>query len=111
MCGGHFIIHGTSNRLFPREVHSRKWMVNYLPWCDKRSVNPFWVLSRFRGFKNVLRENPQLFFNSKRAEGWSGSRIALASALQTFLHPFRVSVTSLLPSFVLLLQKVKQPGT
>lgn len=36
--GGIVAILGTSNRLWPREQHSRRWLVGYLP----RAVDPFW---------------------------------------------------------------------
>jgi len=34
--GGLILLTGTSNRLWPRETHSRRWLVNYLPrWVDR----------------------------------------------------------------------------
>jgi hypothetical protein len=34
--GGAILLTGTSNRLWPREVHTRRWLVNYLPPCIDR---------------------------------------------------------------------------
>lgn len=43
---GHILVTGTSNRLWPREVHSRRWLVNYLPFGGyQRGVWP-WELRR-----------------------------------------------------------------
>jgi len=41
--GGHLLVTGTSSRLWPREVHSGRWLVNYLPrrvdrWIFGRAV-------------------------------------------------------------------------
>ncbi len=34
--GGIILLTGTSNRLWPREVHSGRWLINYLPdWVDR----------------------------------------------------------------------------
>ncbi len=34
--GGKIFLQGTSNRLWPREVHSRRWFVNYVPRAADR---------------------------------------------------------------------------
>lgn len=47
--GGRLLITGTSSRLAPKEVHSGRWLVNYLPsWVDRfagvswqRGISPF----------------------------------------------------------------------
>lgn len=50
--GGILAICGTSNRMMPREMHSRRWMVNYLPraiWPGaERGIAP-WQLARLIG--------------------------------------------------------------
>ena len=39
--GGAMLICGTASRLAPREIHSRRWLVNYLPrWADKWTGRP-----------------------------------------------------------------------
>ena len=43
--GGIILIGGTSSRLWPREIHSGKWLVNYLP----RAIDRVWGASRARG--------------------------------------------------------------
>jgi ubiquinone/menaquinone biosynthesis C-methylase UbiE len=103
--GGQLVIHGTSNRLSPREAHSGKWLINYVPNYYQDSVNPFWILRKMRQYRNVLLDQPELFFASKRDEGWGKGRMATMRAAQRVLRPLRVSVGMVLPSFVLLLQK------
>jgi SAM-dependent methyltransferase len=47
--GGRLLVTGTSSRLSPKEVHSGRWLVNYLPrridsWlgrCRQRGLDPF----------------------------------------------------------------------
>jgi SAM-dependent methyltransferase len=43
--GGRILVTGTSNRLWPKEVHSEKWLVNYLP----RSIDRIFRLNLQRG--------------------------------------------------------------
>ncbi|MEM7401001.1 MAG: class I SAM-dependent methyltransferase [Pseudomonadota bacterium] len=54
---GKILVTGTSSRLWPKEVHSRRWLVNYLPrWSDRllgapgglqRGVTPWFVRKGF----------------------------------------------------------------
>jgi len=37
--GGKILVTGTSNRLWPKEVHSRKWFINYLPRIFDHTLN------------------------------------------------------------------------
>lgn len=43
--GGMILLTGTSNRLWPRESHSRRWLVNYLP----RAIDRLWGRPLQRG--------------------------------------------------------------
>ena len=36
--GGHLLVMGTSNRLAPQEVHSRRWLINYVPRCADQAI-------------------------------------------------------------------------
>lgn len=38
--GGRILVTGTSNRLWPKEVHSGRWLVNYLPEALDRFMGP-----------------------------------------------------------------------
>jgi SAM-dependent methyltransferase len=64
--GGVVMVLGTSNRLWPRENHSARWLVNYLPqdlafprtqgaWCA-RAVWPWRLTRAFRNYREVLCE-------------------------------------------------------
>jgi len=63
--GGLMLLTGTSNRLWPREVHTRRWLVNYLPvFLDRlwgrplqRGVWP-WALRRGFGRHYVNLDRP-----------------------------------------------------
>ena len=63
--GGLMLICGTSNRLSPREVHSGKWLVNYLPrgWFERgdsepeRGIAPWQLLATTRGGFSVVGQD------------------------------------------------------
>lgn len=53
--GGMILLTGTSNRLWPREVHSGRWLLNYLPrWLDRPGRPPaqrgLWPWTARHGF-------------------------------------------------------------
>ena len=60
--GGFIIVAGTSNRLAPKEVHSGRWLVNYLPrvfdaWTGssgrQRGVYPWRIRYGFGNYENL----------------------------------------------------------
>ncbi len=107
--GGVLLVHGTSNRLWPREVHSGQWLGNWIPRAlaprFRRGVNPLTVRRFFGGYQDLLEADPSAFADIKRAQGMSARNIRLLSAAAGALH---LSPGMLLPSFMLALRK---PGT
>jgi SAM-dependent methyltransferase len=84
--GGTILVTGTSNRLSPREVHSRRWLVNYLPRrldpAGKHVQRGIWpAAARFgfgRHYDNLDHAGDDgLFARSRRAMGMPRARLAL----------------------------------
>lgn len=113
--GGTILVLGTSNRLWPREIHSRRWFVNYLPrrvdpllsTDIQRGVFPWQV--RF-GFGSWYRDTGLLdggagYLEARRRMGVSGPRKMLLTAALRMLSPLRISVGLLTPSISVLLRK------
>ncbi len=74
-----FLICGTASRLAPREVHSRRWLVNFLPrWGDKfiygkpaqRGLSPRYLARCLRGR-----------FTDTSGDGWAMGRTAVHGQL------------------------------
>lgn len=79
---GLIIVTGTSNRLWPLEMHSRKWLVNYVPaFLDQllfsgkpigKGVFPWDIRYGFGQYENVdFAEGGCSFMESKRRMGMS----------------------------------------
>lgn len=73
--GGMILLTGTSNRLWPKEAHSHRWLVNYLPrWCDRLWGKPLqrgmWPWAARHGFgphyDNLDTAHPNNFFARSR---------------------------------------------
>lgn len=99
--GGAILLTGTSNRLWPREVHSRRWLVNYLPRVVdrlrgrplQRGVWPWAVRSGFGPhYVNLDRAEADHFFaRSRRRMGspplpltlllWAARRLGVGPGL------------------------------
>ncbi len=118
--GGRIIITSTSNRLWPRDVHGGRWLVNYLPttldrWLYpgqsvERGINPFTVRNTFKDFINVDAENnAQTYCKAKAASGMSGLRLRLLQTLAPIISVLGASIGMLTPSFTLTLQKPNAP--
>jgi SAM-dependent methyltransferase len=83
--GGMILLTGTSNRLWPREAHSHRWLVNYLPRALDRLFNkPLqrgmtpWMACRGFGphYDNLDAPNPRAYFaRSRIAMGMPRSRL------------------------------------
>lgn len=71
--GGQLLVLGTASRLAPREVHSRRWLVNYLPravdrvlgksW--QRGLSPFALARALRGRFEITA--PECWLAARRA--------------------------------------------
>lgn len=103
--GGILFIGGTSNRLMPREAHSHRWLVNYLPtdrW--QQGLWPWQITKAFHGYSDRLRGN-DLLLQVKREAGVRGGRLAALMALNALARVAGTSLGALLPSICLVLQK------
>ncbi|PWF46770.1 class I SAM-dependent methyltransferase [Massilia glaciei] len=84
--GGLILLTGTSNRLWPREAHSHRWLVNYLPrWFDRllasppqRGMSPWMARHGFGpGYDNLdLPRLDGFFARSRLAMGMPPKRLA-----------------------------------
>lgn len=76
--GGRLLVTGTSSRLAPREVHSGRWLVNYLPrrvdrWqgrCRQRGLSPFLL-------RRLVRDGFVDEDGADRGRGWTAARSAI----------------------------------
>jgi hypothetical protein len=103
---GILLVHGTSNRLWPREAHSGQWLGNWLPRAlapgRRRGVNPFALKRQLPGYVDLMRDDPSAFEDIKRAQGMSPGFIR---ALKSVSKALKVSPGMLLPSFMVALRK------
>ena len=114
--GGMILLTGTSNRLWPQEAHSARWLVNYLP----RPVDRLWRKPLQRGmwpwtarygfgphYDNLDTADPDNFFaRSRRGMGTSPAQLA---ALLWAARRLRVGPGLLAHNISCLLQK-RMPG-
>ncbi len=110
--GGKIMLQGTSNRLWPREVHSRRWLVNYLPLefdalLGKKLQRGMWPWEARHGFgpNYVNLDIPSqcgYFVRSRIKLGAHPTGVRLLTALAA---PFGVGPGLLTPNISCLLQK------
>jgi 2-polyprenyl-3-methyl-5-hydroxy-6-metoxy-1,4-benzoquinol methylase len=113
--GGVIAILGTSNRLWPKERHSRRWLTNYLPRALDpllpenarcRGVTPWSLRRAFPDYDDVvLRDRGRGFLAARSAMGLRGVDSSILSAAAKVTSRIGVSIGMLLPSIVMLLQK------
>lgn len=114
--GGTLLVMGTSNRLAFREIHSRRYFVNYLPPSFDRffgSVKPFqrgiwpWTIrNRFPDYQDlVLADWGSGIVSAKRAKNVGQARIILLHMLRFVCGTFSISVGSILPNIFMALRK------
>jgi len=113
--GGLILIQGTSNRLWPREMHSRRWLVNYMPrivdrYLQKdlqRGVFP-WEVRKGLGSRYVdldLLDRGGAYLEARKRMGASDLWIGLLRVSMQALHPLQVTVGWLTPSISMQLRK------
>lgn len=111
--GGLVVVIGTSNRLWPREVHSRQWLTNYLPrFLDRliparlrRGVSPFALRDGFPGCRDLLADDTGALARAKARMGTSSWKIRLLSAAAPWLRRLRLSPAVLMPTLTMWLSK------
>jgi SAM-dependent methyltransferase len=112
---GTILVQGTSNRLWPREVHSRRWLVNYLPrLVDRllatemeRGVFPWHVRSGFGpAYSDAgVADHGASYLEARKRMGVSAPRRLLLGTVAGALSPLRISIGLLTPSITALLRK------
>lgn len=111
--GGVLYVLGTSNRLWPREIHSEKWLANWLPrFTDNlfgprmRGLFPRELLRGFAPLVNAdLEDNCATYLESKRKSGTVAIKLIILKALAIIGRPFRITPGLLTPSIVVRLRK------
>jgi SAM-dependent methyltransferase len=110
---GLMVIVGTSNRLWPRELHSRQWLSNYLPrWVDgwwpgtpvRRGLTGGEILAALPGFTDRLAAEPERLIRFKRGMGGSRPTLPLLSAAARATALAGFSLGTLLPTLTMVLQ-------
>ena len=116
--GGTIAVLGTSNRIWPREVHSGKWLINYLP----RTFDPLFGRDFQRGvFPWQLRfgfgchyqdcglnDGGASYLEARKRIGSSGLKNALMKAAIRLLSPLKISVGLVTPNSSVLLRKTRR---
>lgn len=113
--GGTLAILGTSNRLWPKERHSKRWLVNYLPRAldpllpaeaRRRGVTAWTLRDAFPGYEDMgLKSEGRELLAMRSAMGLRGEESLAMTAAARVASRFGVSIGMLLPSIVLLLKK------
>lgn len=106
--GGIVFVAGTSNRFSPMEIHSRRWLINYLPRRFgaaaedvERGLFPWEVLRGFPGYAQLDKDDGSaLYFEWKKSAGMSASKRAVLGAIDQLSRPLLGMPAGLLtPSF------------
>ncbi len=111
--GGFLYVLGTSNRLWPREIHSEKWLANYFPrfmdnWFGSRmrGLFPWEVRNGFPDLVNEdLADHCVTYLEIKRNAGTNPIKLNILKLLAVFARPFGITSGLLTPSIVVRLRK------
>jgi SAM-dependent methyltransferase len=116
--GGLVAVLGTSNRLWPREGHSRRWLVNYVPRrLDfllrgapgarvARGITVQQIRAVLRDYEDRTRaDGGRLYVAMKQRMGVSGGKLAALTVASRALAALGVSPGAMAPTMSLLLAK------
>lgn len=111
--GGVILVLGTSNRLVPREVHSRKWFSNYVPVaCDRwfgprrRGIFPWQVTQNLCGYVDlVASDRGEVYFGVRRVLGDSEGKLRALKLFSLVARAVGLPAGAITPSFFLALEK------
>lgn len=112
---GIFMIMGTSNRLSPCEVHSKRWFVNYIPrFVDRmlgydwqRGLSPWTLLESFKTYKFLEHDDcSKSYLNIRKKFGWSYHKCSIIRFLAFILFPFGITPSLLTPNITATFQKI-----
>lgn len=116
--GGTIAVLGTSSRMWPREVHSGRWLVNYLPrridamfGSDiQRGVFPWHLRYGFGGHyqDSGLEDDGASYLEARKKIGSGSLKSTLMKTAVHLLSPLGISVGLLTPNISLLLCKDKR---
>lgn len=113
---GLILIAGTSSRLWPREVHSRRWFVNYLPHFlhrlgrftiqTPRGVSPWRLRYGFGDYSNHdLQDGGKAYRTARASMGHTPATLVALKGAHCLLSVFGLSVGLCTPNISLVLQK------
>jgi SAM-dependent methyltransferase len=112
---GLLVVSSTSNGIWPQEVHSRRWLVNYVPRAFdrkrsshiQRGVSPLQIRFGFgpRYRDLALTDKCARYLEAKRRSGTGGFNLCLFRMAARLLSPLGISVGLLTPSISALLRK------
>lgn len=120
--GGLVAVLGTSNRLWPREVHSGQWLSNYVPrWLDhlvgrvgqrlgralrlRRGLTAWQIRRGFPGYVDLFAGDPWRLVRLKSRMGASAMKVRALALMTRLLSPAVRSLGALLPTITMLLEK------
>lgn len=114
--GGVIYVAGTSNRLWPREMHSGRWLTNYVPRSlsdvlfqikpPERSLWPWEIRRGFRQYENLdLADAGRAFLAARRAMGMARTKYLVLTLAIPTLRAFGVWAGLLMPSMSVTLRK------
>jgi 2-polyprenyl-3-methyl-5-hydroxy-6-metoxy-1,4-benzoquinol methylase len=116
--GGSIHILGTSNRLWPWEIHSRAWFSNYVPqvfdrWLGQRTrgLFPWQLTAGFPGLVNAdLADDAARYIQAKQEAGSAPAKLSILKLLAAAGRPFAVSPGLLTSSIVVKMRKASADG-
>ena len=115
--GGVLVVLATSNRLAPREVHSRRWLSNYVPttWdrvlgVRQRGIFPWQITRGFTDYVDLVARNRGKYFAVRRKIGDRPIKIATLRMLAASGSLLGLSCGAVTPSFFLALRKRELPA-
>jgi SAM-dependent methyltransferase len=106
---GLIFVLGTSNRLWPYEIHSRRWCVNYLSdalFPGPRGTRPVALRKNFEPSQDLqLQDCGRLFVQAKAEMGMSPLGIRTITAAGRLAAAFGLSIGMLMPNICMVLRK------
>ncbi|TAN81087.1 MAG: class I SAM-dependent methyltransferase [Gallionella sp.] len=119
--GGILFVLGTSSGLWPREVHSRAWLVNYLPRTldpiirkmspdFMRGLSPWRLLRRLERYENLDRSDGDNSLLAAKRQITPPRKYALLRLFRVASLALGTSLGLLLPSITVALKKPQPSG-
>jgi len=113
---GLLFITGTSNRLWPKEIHSNRWFTNYIPEqfdsilfnniSPERGITPRSILKTLSNFSNLdLKDRSKTYLEIKEKIGISKNKLLILKVGAKLINLFGLSIGCVTPNISLTLQK------